>query len=484
MKKNYLPILLLLLAPLLSFSQLTYLGVDLPDKKAEDGYRKDLQASNLIKHNGKFYFATPNSALYETDGTKLGTRMVYSNNAHYFTILASNEKYIYLPLGNKYSSNLCRIRPEDRVPKIQAIVSQSAERKGYSLLFDATKVPGNRNRVDALFTSPDQKEVFVRRFTGEKFYITKISDSLPDQTSDMMIGYLPTKEAPDMAIYHSTSIGFAPSRFYINGYERSLLDRKTPVAFTSVSMKKVPGSPLGYLLNDYHYTYDKGYTIYPGFLSANGELYSLLKKNAQPNKDDYMLMHYGSDKVTVPVALPSPDKYVSAEVHNEKIYFIRTGEILRYDKSQNKLITIFAKPEQQFLQINQGDYLVKTEGFIMTRNNKGLLLIEEKTGVSTALDEILLHKLRNNFYGDEIYVYGGGSNFFFVGKKKGEGYGLIRFDPVIKTYSEIELPVMKGLNFDQTQAVIQLGNRFIIIACYKDKRYTASYHMFMYSDEK
>ncbi len=469
--------LLLLLAPTVLFAQLTYLGED-KAKGDLDGYRFDTEVSNVVERAGKYYFTTGNSAIFETDGTMAGTRQLFQLSGNHLSMLAATEKYLYFSMRNNILLGMRRLIPEHKKPVAESVPSNEP---GVVMSFNSS--PVNRNRVDNMFISLDKKKIFFRRFNNDKSSISYISDSAPDKNNLMVLGYFRTKDNPDMAIWPITQVAFNRDKVFYNGYERSILDRQnTTAAFTSASLKEDGKSQIGYYISDYYHTWNKGYDIKPGFLSSGGELYSLVQKVAQPNENDFMLMRYDGQKVTVSVALTYNGNHVYAEVHDDKIYLIRKGEIFRFEPAGSKLVPVLKRDDLQWLQIHDGDYLVKAGGKLMARTIKGLLMIDEATGTATELPPVESHRARNNYIHEEIYVYGGKTAFYMTLRNKNFMSELVRFDPITKVYMPIEFPLIKNLKVDGVNAISQLGDRFVLLACYKDKKYKASYHMFMYRE--
>lgn len=491
MRATFFTALLAILIPGVTSAQLSYLG---PDKllKGSDPYQTLQLAGGMVTLGNDVYFTTPSGKLYRTDGTEEGTKAVYTAKGQSMPILAATSRFLYIGVQDPgYASFMHRYTPGTN--KLQAMNLEEPVR---NFRFNNNRMPGYNLMADYLKVSPDRKYIAFRIFMNDAISLNIVSDDAPEHVKTVKYCSPSEISSLDLSIYPSSEIAFVRDEVFVNGNERDLLTTKMGTdgkgnvaalrtgnrAFTASSLRKSPKDATTWYLGSYYFLDTKGYTLYKGLMECGGQLYSLVSKKGTKTVGEFKIVHYDSTQLLLSKEALPGDNYYTAEVHGNSIYVLTTGKIYRYDPSGDRFVKIFEDAGSGWNQVFDTELALKSGRYLLTRSRNRLMLIDELNGTATDLNIGEPGGEPNRFSFGDRYAWATKRAFYAIDKSSGTAV-FTRFSPDSRKLKAIPMPEIDRATFTQFRAVFQLGDRFLLLTEYRNRRGDPVYNMFMYRDE-
>lgn len=474
-----------------SFAQLSFLGTDKLFKGSNPYYAPEL-AGGIVTLGTDFYFTTPAGRLYRTDGTEAGTTAVIALKGQSMPILAATGTYLYVGVQDPgYASFLHRYTPGSR--KLDVL---RQENPAQNFRFNNQRPPGYNLMADLLAVSPDRKYIAFRNFINDAISVNVISDDAPETIRTVKYCSGSEIASLDLAIHPSSEIAFVRNEIFVNGSERDLLTAASKAdaagnlkltrsgnrAFSASSVIKKPGDATGWLLGSYYHLDSKGYTLYKGLLQTKAELFALVSKNGGETVGEHQLVRFDSTKLLLSKDKLPGGKYYTAEVHDDAIYLLTTGAIYRYDRPADHFTKVFSDTGSGWNTVYDTDLMLKSGKHLLTRVRERLVMIDESTGKATTFSPGNIQEEPNRFSFGDRYAWATRRAFYVMDNSGGKPV-FTQVSPDTKRTKAIPMPLIDRSEFVKFRAVFQLGDRFLLLTEYRNRKGDPVFNMFMYREE-
>ena len=470
-------IIFLLIASVNAEAQLSYIGQD--KSISGNGYTKEYSyVGGFAELKGKFYFSTPNSRFYETDGTQKGTKNITSTRGDLIQFVNTTNKYVYFApndggaVVNRYepvSGSLSRVRLMDN-PNVLEV-------NGYP-------VPGYARLVDQEFISFEKDKITFRTFRDNLLRIRTIYDNdQPSGAIEVAAAGLATAQYPDYLIGISTQVASIRSEMFWNGIAYSYNKQKGENTVTSSKLPANGTYPYKYD-KDYRLL-DKGYYIRDGFLRTAKSLYVLAQNNTRPAAPVWQLIEFTAEKaVSGSGAMSIRAADYMGEVIDGIIYVTCQGAAYKFNEITQQFLPVLQAGNIRFDAINEKKRLLKAGDYMMFRQGDSLTVFNENNKIlSNVIKRQAMYPLTSRFNPEQHHAFAGTAAFYYL-SGSGETSVFNQYNPATQVTRQIAFPKIGKEKFMGFKAVYNQAGTFLILAEYSgDKKYGPSYQMFIYREQ-
>lgn len=470
-------IICILITSFRAVAQLSYIGQDKPI--SGNGYTKEYSyAGGFTELKGKFYFSTPNSRFYETDGTQTGTKNISSTRGDLIQFVNSTNKYVYFA-PNDGGAVVNRYDPvSGTLNQVKLMNSPNVlEVNGYP-------VPGYARLVDQEFVNFEKDKIAFRTYRDNMLRIRTVYDNdQPNGAIEVAAATLATARYPDYLMAVSTQVASIRNEIFWNGIAYSHNKQKGENTVTS---SKLPAN------GTYPYKYDKdyrllanGYFIRDGFLRTAKSLYVLAQNNTTPTAPIWQLIEFTAEKaVSGSGAMSIRAADYMGEVINGIIYVTCKGAVYKFIENTQQFLPVLQAGNIRFDAINEKKRLLKAGDYMMFRQGDSLVVFNENTNIlSNVIKRPALYPLTSRFNPEQHHAFAGIAAFYYL-SGAGETSVFNQYNPAAQVTRQIAFPKIGKEKFMGFKAVYNQGGTFLILAEYSgNKKYGPSYQMFIYSEQ-